>query len=284
MQGVVRSPKEGKVGLDCAAANFLCAAKMSGVDFSQTLMIGRQAYISQTKTIDKIGNIVGVDCQRFKPYESSGFVEWFFELLGAKEVSSLDGCDFEGATYVCDLNHPTPAHLSNRFSTVFDGGTMEHVFNIPQLLKNCMGMVRIGGHYLVLTVANNFMGHGFWQFSPDLFFRILSPDNGYEMKAVLLHEVLPNAPWYIVRDPLEVRRVVELINNTPTYVFAIAKRLALKEILAKPPLQSDYVETWAKKQYTLGRGPWGDWKSDAYSFQSECYRKIEEDNFLSGRF
>ena len=53
-----------------------------------------------------------------------------------------------------------------------------------------MQMVRVGGHFMQLTVANNFMGHGFWQLSPELIYRIFTEDNGYRIECVLLHEVI----------------------------------------------------------------------------------------------
>jgi hypothetical protein len=35
-----------------------------------------------------------------------------------------------------------------------------------------------------VTPANNQMGHGFYQFSPELFFRVFSQENGYLLRAL----------------------------------------------------------------------------------------------------
>jgi 2-polyprenyl-3-methyl-5-hydroxy-6-metoxy-1,4-benzoquinol methylase len=65
------------------------------------------------------------------------------------------------------MNLPISETLRQRYSVVYDGGKLEHVFNQPQALKNCMEMVRVGGYFLQTNTANKFMGHGFWQFSPE---------------------------------------------------------------------------------------------------------------------
>ena len=110
---------------------------------------------------------------------SGGYAEEFLKRLGAKETISIDASAYEGASLVHDMNLPIGDDLKRRFSVVIDGGTLEHVFNFPVAIKNCMQMVDVGGHFFVHTMANNFMGHGFYQFSPELFYRVFSPENGF---------------------------------------------------------------------------------------------------------
>jgi len=270
------------MGLDCAAAKFLCAAKHAGVDFSDTLMIGRQTYLIEEPCLLQIASALGQSRKPLTPPIHGEWAEWFFRLLGADEPKSLDGSGLEGATYVQDLNGPADSALARQFSAVFDGGTLEHVFNVPNALQICLDMVRLNGHYLILTVANNFMGHGFWQFSPDFFFRVLSRENGYELKAVLLHELLPDGSWYAVRDPKEVFRRVELINKTPTYIMALAQRVSYQPIFAHSPLQSDYSDIWASKNVQWQTAPWGQWTNRAYTFEADSFRQLTEDELLAG--
>jgi hypothetical protein len=85
-------------------------------------------------------------------------------------VVTLDNSAYEGAAIVIDLNAPLPDALKNRFTAVIDGGCLEHIFNFPQAIKNSMEMLSIGGHFLGITPANNFCGHGFYQFSPGALF------------------------------------------------------------------------------------------------------------------
>jgi hypothetical protein len=233
------------MGLDSTAIQFLCSAKCAGVDFSDTLMVGRQSFYMHPKVLQRVLSRLGsaTDARGFLRENQWG--EAFFKLLGAHRISSLDVSDFEGATIIADLNSPIPDHLSEGFSVVFDGGTLEHIFEITVALKSCMQMVRVGGHFIQVTGANNFAGHGFWQFSAELIYRVFAPENGYQVEAVLMHENTPGGAWYSVQDPKEVHDRVELCNSTPTYILTIAKRISTTEIFVRPPQQSDYVFAWA---------------------------------------
>ena len=107
-------------------------------------------------------------------------------------------------------------------------------------------MVRIGGYFTQVSNANNFMGFGLWQISPELIFRVFTPLNGFDVIAVLLHEVVPKGSWYLVLDPAEQQKPwwqlrVELCNKVPTYILTIAKRISMENIFAVAPQQLDYV-------------------------------------------
>jgi len=294
------------MGLDCAAVKFLCGAKSLGVDFAHTIMVGRQCFYPNYDTLERISAVLGISRHAIAMLKSSQFGESFFTLLGAKQVSSLDASAYEGATYVHDLNLPLPVALLQRFSVVYDGGTLEHVFNFSQALKNCMEMVHVGGHFVQGSVANNFMGHGFWQLSPELLYRVFTPHNGYRIEAVVLHEVVPGGAWYAVQNPDDALQRVELCNSAPTYIFCIARRVALTEIFAKSPQQGDYVAAWAGRgweapvpeptglrrmipsrlrqlvpqpmKYLLSRT-----LRRLSPYNATFYRRIEEDDLLRGR-
>jgi hypothetical protein len=232
------------MGLDVAAVQVLCCAKSLGIDFSETLMIGRQWIGDDTDAFGAALSAIGSSKEEISRIPKRDFGEPIFRLLGARRICSMDASSYQEASYICDLNQPCPAHLMKEFSIVFDGGTLEHIFNIPQALKNCMEMVRVGGHFVQVTAANNFMGHGFWQFSPETIYRIFSRENGFLVKAVFLHEVVPGGAWYQVADPAICGGRVELINRRPTYICTIAERFADREVFAVWPHQSDYVEIW----------------------------------------
>ncbi|MBK5256140.1 MAG: hypothetical protein JJE39_08920 [Vicinamibacteria bacterium] len=58
--------------------------------------------------------------------------ETLFASLGFSRVSALDVSTFEGADIQFDLNSSSlPAGLAEKFDAVFDHGTMEHVFHVP---------------------------------------------------------------------------------------------------------------------------------------------------------
>jgi hypothetical protein len=244
------------MGLDTAAVQFLCAARNRGVDFSRMAMIGRQWFFPDADALERVLSVLQISADPASLL-AEPYAEGFFELLGARSVDSLDASPYENATIIHDLNHPIPAELRERFRVVYDGGTLEHIFHFPQALKNCMEMVEVGGHFLQMVIANNFMGHGFWQVSPELAFRALSPDNGYRIVAVLLTEVeAGGGAWFAVRDPDEIRNRVELRNHRPTYMAVIAQRTAVTEIFARPPQQSDYAAAWSNLAEGEKAAPW----------------------------
>jgi hypothetical protein len=179
---------------------------------------------------------------------AAGFAEPLFEHLGAEEICSVDASDFEGATYAHDFNTPLPPSLSGRFSAVIDGGSLEHIFDFPTAVKNSMQMVDADGHLLCISPVNNAPGHGFYQFSPELFFRVLSPENGFVVERMLLAEVRPRAKWYRVVDPAVVGRRIEFTTRHQAYLYVQARRLRDRPVLAQPPVQSDYELRWKRQR------------------------------------
>ena len=166
----------------------------------------------------------------------------FLRLLGAREISAMDFSDYEGASILHDLNEPVGDELKDKFTFVLDGGTMEHVFNFPTALANAMEMVEVNGHLMIVNGGNNFLGHGFYQFSPELFYRTLNAENGFQIKRLIAAEV--GGRWFEVADPQIVKSRVELINNKPTYLMVLAQKTERKPLFTNAPQQSDYVELW----------------------------------------
>jgi len=145
--------------------NFLRFARKRGNPFGRVATMGRQ------------GMPGGGYCENF-----------LLENFGASLVESFDYSDFEGATNIVDLNEPIYEH-GEKYDTIIDFGTMEHVFNASQGLKNVTRLCAPGGQIIHSLPANNFCNHGFWQFSPELFFSLYSDKNGYSETEIFLADV-----------------------------------------------------------------------------------------------
>jgi SAM-dependent methyltransferase len=92
----------------------------------------------------------------------------FFELLANVSVTAIDISDYEGAEIVHDLNTPVPVELHGKFDFIFNGGTMDNVFNPAVFMMNVSNMLKPGGR--VLHVESSSMTNGaYLGFSPDLF-------------------------------------------------------------------------------------------------------------------
>jgi hypothetical protein len=230
----------------------MLGAKTSGVDFTRVATIGRQRLHLNFDAFKALLSAFQFqstdDVIRRVLQEQDRYAEPFFRLLGASDTVSIDASSYEGASVIHDMNTPIGENLRGNFSVVIDGGSLEHIFNFPVAIRNCMEMVRVGGHYLGITPVNNFMGHGFYQFSPELYYRIFSRDNGFVAEKIILFENVPNAQWFQVIDPDSIKKRVELVNSNPTYLLVRAKKIETRPLFAHPPQQSDYVHTWNAEQ------------------------------------
>jgi len=186
---------------------------------------------------------------------TNGYADAFLIHLGARDVHAFDYSVFEGATHCVDLNEPIPEAFKEAYSVVLDGGTLEHVFNYPVAIRSCMDILRVGGHFVAITPANNFFGHGFYQFSPELFYSVFSAQNGFELKRLIAFNDRPNrwwrsahphAQWYAVANPAEVGERVTLSNSHPVSLMVIAQKIVQKPIFKFSPQQSDYLAKWAE--------------------------------------
>ena len=249
------------MGLVLTSIKFLIEAHQHGVNFDETLTLGRQHL---TVSPQRLCSLLR-DYQLPPPAEGEAAflanlekARWRFEVfaraLGAKKVSSMDVSDYEEADVVHNLNSPVGTELHDRFDLVIDGGTLEHVFNVPVAIGNCMKMVKPGGHVVVFTNINNMVGHGFYQFSPELFFRIFSRENGFETTRMIAVEdtfgrsslcgVKYDFPiqghWYNVHDPDKVRKRNILITRESVVLMVLAKKLSNEALFQVCPQQSEY--------------------------------------------
>jgi hypothetical protein len=239
------------MGLDIHGTKSLMYAKTQGVRFTRTAMIGRQelhlsADALGTSLLD-FGYLAAANAVNDLIGKAGGFAEPLLEALGAIEICSFDSSEYEGASNVHDFNSPIDESLKNSFTAVIDGGTLEHIFNFPVAIKNCMELVEVGGHFIGITPTNNWGGHGFYQFSPELFFRIFSETNGFRIVRMIMFENRPEADWFEVADPDAIKERVSLVNAHATTLLVLAAKVASVQIFTSPPQQSDYVALWKLK-------------------------------------
>jgi SAM-dependent methyltransferase len=238
------------MGFDCATIQILLTAREAGVSFDRVLTIGRQWLCSTREEMRAVMTRHGINLNAMQATEifteQKGYCEPLLKLLGARRIDSIDASNYEGASILHDMNRPLPDTYRDQFSVVIDGGSLEHVFDFPRALKNCMEAVALGGHFIGITPSNNLMGHGFYQFSPELFFRVFSPANGFRIVKMIIYECPWKSVWYEVVDPEQVQRRVELTNSRPAYLIVWAKKTASVPIFHQPPQQSDYLAMWQR--------------------------------------
>ncbi|MGI0073861.1 MAG: methyltransferase domain-containing protein [Nitrosotalea sp.] len=227
------------MGFEIHTLNFLRYALKKSGGFGKTATIGRQAItILRKKDIKKILNLpqevdYGIYCENLLQ-----------DNFGSVNVDSYDYSDYEDATYTHDMNKPLPSNLVNaehQYDTIIDFGSLEHIFNLPQAFENLSTMCRDGGVILHALPANNWCGHGFWQFSPELFYSMYSEANGYAETEVFFAGLTDNKHWYKVKKPENgIRRVV----GGGSEVYCLVRTKKVKDFSHDNVQQSDFVRAW----------------------------------------
>lgn len=229
------------MGIDISGFQFLRYA-LSGRPLGDTLTLGRQEIHISAPLLRR-------ECGAINPDPRNPFCEWLLkEVFSASSVNSMDNSAYEQATLIHDNNRPIADDLKNRFDTVLDFGTLEHIFNIPQAFENCIAMCKTGGMILHCIPANNQCGHGFWQISPELFYSLYSPENGFRETDVFL--VSPNRPseFFRVKKPANGQRAT--IHSNIALIVAAFTRKVRDDIGTLNVQQSDYVTAWSDQDHT----------------------------------
>ena len=223
------------MGIDVHNLKFLKYARTKQA-LGNTITIGRQGlYLTQ----EQAGEILGAagDFRKDEYCE-----KLLVDHLGATAVDSVDNSGYEHATLIHDMNHPVPESMQGNYDTIIDGGCLEHIYNVTQAFKNCSSICKPGGQILHMLPANNFCGHGFWQFSPELFFSLYSSENGYQETEVFLADLTDTTRWWEVKRPVNGNRV-NIVSSTELYVLVRTVR-AGDVFTHESVQQSDYLYEW----------------------------------------
>ncbi|MGA3006919.1 MAG: class I SAM-dependent methyltransferase [Opitutaceae bacterium] len=223
------------MGIDIHVLNFLRYAKKHQ-GFGKVITLGRQAiYVEES--------LIRSALSAGSAYRNDTYCErLLIDYFGASSVDSIDCSSFEKASVIHDLNRPVPPELCGLYDTVIDAGTSEHIFEVTAVLKNCSRLLKPGGQIIHIVPANNFCGHGFWQFSPELFFSLYK--DCYDNTEVFLADLSNTRIWYKVKPPSNGQRV-NVLSSAPLYLLV---RTVLKDtgFQHDQVQQSDYFFRWTQ--------------------------------------
>jgi len=247
------------MGLDINSLNFLGYAKSSGVNFTKTLSVGRAGISLEEQEIKSFLHRIG---KKEFIKDTSSLVETKYfepilkEVFGAEITDSLDASDYENASMIHDLN--LSLKVERKFTAILDFGCLEHVFNLPVAIDNLINSCEVNGHILHYLPANNCCGHGFYQFSPELFFSLYSSERGFSDTQIFFVEWQDDPEtWYQINSPSELHSRVNIVNKAEGYLLVKTKKLAnAMSPLDLAPQQSDYVEWWksGEESVQIGEG------------------------------
>lgn len=242
------------MGIDCTLFVQLVDLSTRFVPEGRSLMLGRQGFRIETafrRQYERALKQAGYDTRRFDLLQEDGFSETLFRTLGFGEIESMDASDYEGAQIVHDLNRPVPEALHGQFGFIFDGGTIEHVFDVPCALRNVFNMLRPGGVFVSANGMNGWVGHGMYQFNPELVWTFWRRGCGCEVHRCLGLTKEPGQGRPLeFPDPAEKGIRLRLGKQIPegrSYLYYEVEKMP-DSALGDAVLQSDYVTRWTSRE------------------------------------
>ncbi len=175
-------------------------------------------------------------------YEKNINSQYLFTMLGSKSVLSSDASKYENPDLIIDLNKKINKKLFNKFDNIVDIGTLEHIFDTKTTLDNYVKMLKKGGYLLIAVPSSNMIDHGFYCFSPTLFFDYFS-SNGFDILSSYLRESSP----FIYEYKSKVYEYKKLGMEIPflsdravEFVILMKKKKDVKKLIV--PNQSVYIK------------------------------------------
>jgi hypothetical protein len=144
--------------------------------------------------------------------------------MGATLVESFDVSDYEQATHIADFNLPIAA--ARQYDTVFDFGSLEHIFDQKQAFANVHALASEGAIVCHILPVNNLAGHGLWQYCSDLLYEVYSAENGFFNTKVFYASAMNFKYWYEAPPPRAGLRT-QIASLEPVIAIAIAERSAV---------------------------------------------------------
>ena len=124
----------------------------------------------------------------------------FFEMLGLGQYYDLDKFPEDHPVLLYDLNTPVPQEWHNKFGLVVDSGTSEHIFDVKQVLANTVALTELGGWVIHISPSSNTVDHGFYSFSPTLFYDFYQANGFGDFACYILYlnpqDLLKSYPYF----------------------------------------------------------------------------------------
>ena len=183
----------------------------------------------------------------------------FFEIFGFSKIKSLDVSAYENADLIEDLNYPLKKKYFNKFDFIYDGGSLEHVFNIAQGLKNLTYLVKKNGYIMHLLPSNNYIDHGFYTVSPTLLKDFYTQNNFKIIEFYLIkqkYNLDKDSAWYVYEYNEEQIKNYDKWNwkNNRMLVWVVVKKnKSSKKIIY--PTQSKYLKLHYQKKNKVNFKP-----------------------------
>lgn len=238
------------MGIDYTGCEAILHALKYIKNNKRAVTLGRQGIHLATNIIDNFLDKYNLSNLKNRNY--SGFCESFLHDLGFENIDSIDNSSFEGASIIHNMNKPIPDSFK-KYDFILDGGTIEHIFNTPQVCENIINLLNVDGIYVSITPNNNFSGHGIYQFSPEFYLSAFSSKYGMEVQELYIAKVGSGIDnWINVKCFNQNgygRNMSKFDGNGEVYVIAIIKKISevRENLITNSPNQFSYEQLdWQK--------------------------------------
>lgn len=211
------------MGVDIALMKFFDAVAQQGGVEGPMLGLGSLTIQESPEAIASFAAKHGYD----RLAERGSVGNLFADRFGVERYEDCDINDL--ADHHIDLNEPLAEKFRGAYNTIFNGGTVEHVFDLRRAIENMHMLVPAGGT-IIHTVPVTWFDHGLINLNPILF-HSLAVANNYETLA---------SGYYFSRGSFEgqTEPVVWLDGDDP--VIEVAGR-SVQEILSPPALPANMM-------------------------------------------
>jgi SAM-dependent methyltransferase len=244
------------MGLSRAAVTLLVREAARRPFSGAVCTLGRQHVYVTAAELQRVARQHGLtlaavtpELHRDRDLAARGFIsdDCLFASLGFSQTVRLDYSRYEAPEVILDLNEQeTPEDLQRKFDVVLDSGTLEHVFDVPAVLRHCVRMVKPGGRIIHLTPSSNCVDHGLYSVSPTLYADFY-PACGCQVEQILLCRLplrLHRGWWRIYDYPLRTRVTIPLGQLDGSIWFTWAVVTAGPDPRPVKVQQFSYVRTW----------------------------------------
>jgi len=264
------------LGVDCATFVQLAELASRFQTNGRSLMLGRaklryfpgkrQMRIPYKARFQKALDDNGHAYQMEDLIQSDSYAETMFEKLGLGSAETMDYSDYEFSQdtgfvgHLQDLSEPVPEEFHGKFDFIYDGGTLEHVFNVPVALENIFNMLTPNGRFVGVNPFNGWPGHGLYQFSPELVYSFWARKAGCKVvNCYAMHEK-PNGYFKRMVDPAtlsgrsKIGRRYLLWRPVPRgriHLYYEIKKTG-STVSSESVMQTSYAKRWASESTMSG--------------------------------
>ena len=197
--------------------------------FSSLGVIGRQENF-----IDPKNKIIPKNLKHFAKNKYAD--DLICSILALKNIKSFDISNKDNPSQILNFNNLITE--PEKFDAFFDGGSLQHTFNIPVVLKNISNHVKEGGLILHAVSSNNLCGFGFYQFSPEFFINYYSEKNGFRNTRVFVADYDDHKSWYEI--DCDSQRAISI--NTSVRLICLVKTEKNKDCEVNEIFQNSFFE------------------------------------------